>query len=101
MEWGKQCFRAVTAQSRLKKIMASPSKETDLRLFAEQLGCSLAATVNPNTGKHDGQEIIRRIQEAARSYRESCLWLVALTASVASVFSAIAAWSAILIGMRR
>ncbi|MDR3557356.1 MAG: hypothetical protein P4L55_21585 [Syntrophobacteraceae bacterium] len=99
MELVQQLFKAVTVQSRIKKIMVSPSKETDLRSLAAQLGCSLSSTVNPSTGKHDEQEIIRRIQEAARSYRESYLWLIALTASVASVFSAIAAWSAILVGM--
>lgn len=70
-------------------------RETQLRTFAKKLGCSLNSTYTEN-GKHLEEELVRRILEAIRSIRESRLWLLAFTSSFASVFSAVAAWLAVL-----
>ena len=40
-------------------------------------------------------ELQKRVLEAERSLRESRLWQIALTSSIASVVSAIAAWFAV------
>ena len=41
-------------------------------------------------------ELQRRVLEAERAHRESRLWLVAVIAAIASLFSAVAAWLAVL-----
>ena len=87
----------VNVQKKIKKIMAisdSDKREVALRELAMELGCSLSSTYTPD-GKHIEEEIIRRIQEAARSIRESRLWLIALISAIASAFSALAAWFAV------
>jgi len=79
------------------KIMAMSDKEkreVALRLLANKLGCSLSSTYISN-GKHLEDEVIRRIQEAARSIRESRLWWIALFSAIASALSALAAWFAV------
>ena len=87
----------MNAQRKIKKIMAMNDKEereVALRLLANQFGCSLASTYTSD-GKHLEDEIIRRIQEAARSIRESRLWWIALVSAIASALSALAAWFAV------
>jgi hypothetical protein len=69
-------------------------RETALRELARKVGCSLASTYT-SEGKHLEEELVRRIQEAAREERDSRLWWLALVSGVASVFSAIAAWLAV------
>ena len=69
-------------------------REVDLRLLANKIGCSLSSTYTSD-GKHLEDEIIRRIQEAGRSIRESRLWWIALVSASASLFSALAAWFAV------
>jgi len=54
-----------------------------------KLGCSFSPTASVE------EELIRRIQEAARSIRESRLWLIALASAIASALSALAAWLAV------
>jgi len=76
-------------------IKDSDKREITLREFAMELGCSLSSTYTPD-GKHIEEEVIRRIQEAARSIRESRLWLIALISGIASIFSALAALLAVL-----
>ncbi len=88
----------VNVQRQIKKIMTikdTGKREATLREFAMKLGCSLFSTYTPD-GKHIEEEVIRRIQETARSIRESRLWLIALISAIASVFSALAAWLAVL-----
>ena len=70
-------------------------REVALRELAQKLGCSLFSTYGGDGGKHLEEELIRRIQEAARSIRESRLWLIALISAIASVISALAAWHAV------
>ena len=41
-------------------------------------------------------ELQRRVLEAERANRESKLWLIAVIAAIASVFSAVAAWVAVI-----
>lgn len=87
-------------QRKTKKIMdmqiAPNEKDVELRKLAKKYGCSLDSTYD-SSGKHFTEEVIRRIQEADRSNRESFLWLVALISAIASAVSAIAAWCAILL----
>lgn len=47
---------------------------------------------------YDEEEIRRRIFTAEQSLRESRLWMIALASAIASVISAVAAWTAILFG---
>jgi hypothetical protein len=87
----------VFTQKRIKEIMSVKDmgeRESALRTLANELGCSLSSTYTPDA-KHLEEEVIRRIQEAARSIRESRLWLIALTSAFASVLSALAAWFAV------
>jgi len=83
-------------EKRLKRIMAleKEPREIELRKLAKELGCSLQSTYE-SSGKHIEEEVVRRIREAARSIRESRLWWIAIIATVASVFSALAAWFAV------
>jgi len=73
-------------------------RQIALRELADKLGCSLSSTYTPD-GKHIEEEMIRRIQEAARSIRESRLWLIALISAITSLFSALAAWFAVWKGL--
>ena len=87
----------VNVQKKIKEIMAigdRDKREVALRTLADKLGCSLSSTYTSD-GKHLEEEVIRRIQEAARSIRESRLWLIALISAIASIFSALAAWFAV------
>ncbi len=87
----------IFVQRKIKKIMSikdRDKREVALREFAVKLGCSLSSTYTSD-GKHLEEELIRRIQEAARSIRESRLWLIALISAIASLFSALAAWFAV------
>ena len=87
----------VNVQKKIKEIMAisdHDNRELALRTLADKLGCSLSSTYTSD-GKHLEEEVIRRIQEAARSIRESRLWLIALISAIVSVFSALAAWFAV------
>ncbi|MGB4781933.1 hypothetical protein [Candidatus Methylomirabilis sp.] len=69
-------------------------REVELRKLAAELGCSLSSTYGGSGDKQLEEEVIRRIQEAARSIRESRLWWIALIAAIASALSALAAWCA-------
>lgn len=83
-------------QNEIRRILSLPKKESEvaLRSLAQELGCTLSSTYY-GSGKHLTEEVIRRIQEAARTYRESYLWLIAVVAAFASLASAIAAWYAV------
>jgi hypothetical protein len=86
-------------QRRLRSIMAvqdSAKRESALRDLATQLGCSLASTYLAPSGKHLEEEVIRRIQEAAREERDSRMWWIAVISALAALFSAIAACVAVL-----
>lgn len=84
---------------RLQKIMKlNPrERETTLREYAQELGCSLSSSYTTE-GKHLEEEVVVRIHEAMRSIRESRTWWIAVIAALASVFSALAAWFAVIKG---
>ena len=84
-----------TIQRELKRILAMEKHDVPLRELAKSLGCSLSSSYTSD-GKHLEDEMVRRIQEAARSRRESSLWIIAVISAVASVVSALAAWFAII-----
>lgn len=87
----------INVQRKIKKIMSISDKEkreVALRSLANELGCSLSSTYTSD-GKHLEDEIIARIQEAARSIRESRLWWIAFASAIASALSALAAWFAV------
>lgn len=88
-------------QSRLAKITRIPDEEikkTELIKLARELGCSTNSLDDPSRGliKFLEEVLIQRIQEAARSWRESNLWLIALVSAISAVLSALAAWCAVL-----
>ncbi len=70
-------------------------RETALNKYAQELGCSLSS-IYTKESKHLEEEVVRRIQEAMRSIRESRMWWIALISALASVFSALAAWFAVM-----
>jgi hypothetical protein len=85
-------------QRRLQQIMKLNSKEkreVALNTYAQELGCSLSSMYT-SKGKHLEEEIVRRIQEAMRSIRESRMWLIAFISAIASVLSASAALMAVI-----
>ena len=71
-------------------------REVALRELATEVGCSLVSTYTGDGSKHLEDELIRRIQEADRTIRESRLWWFAVISAIASVVSALAAWAAII-----
>lgn len=83
-------------QKKLQNIMKLESKKREiaLREYAHELGCSLSSSYT-SEGNHLEEEMVRRIQEAIRSIRESRMWWIALISAIASVFSALAAWLAV------
>ena len=87
----------MNVQRRIKTIMAMERAErmTALRELAQKLGCSLTSTYSGDGSKHLEEEVVRRIQEAARSLREARLWWVAVFSAIASVISSLAAWTAV------
>lgn len=92
----KKIKRFFFVQNEIRKILSLPKEKSEvaLRSLAQELGCTLSSTYY-ESGKHLTEEVIRRIQEAARTYRESYLWLIAVIAAFASLASAIAAWCAV------
>jgi hypothetical protein len=91
MVWG--------VQRKVRQILSVSSRderEEKLRKLAQSLGGTLQSTYKAGPlHKHLEDEVIRRIQEAARESRDSALWWVAVLSAAASVISAFAAWVAI------
>lgn len=67
----------------------------ELKQYTQELGVSLSQLYDTH-GNIDEPELQRRVQEAERSLRENALWFVAVISAVASMISALAAWSAVL-----
>lgn len=87
-----------SVQRRLRSILStgnSVERETALRVLAQDLGCSLGSTYELHTGKHLEEEVVRRIQEAAREERATWLWWVAVISAAASLVSALTALIAV------
>jgi len=85
----------------LKKIMKIRDyneRSTALLRLAQKLGVSTTRSVNASTGRTEENIIIERIQQAYIVKQACKTWLIAVTASIASVLSAIAAWVAIFVG---
>lgn len=81
-------------QRKLRTILATSNvseRDAALRELAQDLGCSLGSLYEMQTGKLLEEEIVRRIQEAAREERASNLWWVAVISGLASVISALTA----------
>lgn len=72
-------------------------REVQLRELAKELGCSLSSTYGGDGSKHLEEELIRRIHDATRSIREARLWWIAVISAIASVVSALAAWTAVIL----
>jgi len=62
---------------------------------AEELGVSQHGLCTEKLGNINEALLQERVIEAEKSQREHRLWLIALISSVASAFSAIAAWVAV------
>ena len=93
-KWGGE----MNVQRRLKKIMAmkKDDRSSALRKLMGELGCSRSEIMYPSSGRDVEPEMVRRIQDAARSIREYRLWWIAFFSAIASVISALAAWTAVL-----
>ena len=79
---------------RLRTIMDLRRREQRhpaLKEHAQKLGCSLNALIDVR-GVLDEPELIRRIQEAERSRRESLQWIVVVGA-IAALVGALAVWA--------
>jgi hypothetical protein len=84
----------ISVQRRLRSILATSSvseRDAALRELARDLGCSLGSVYEMQTGKLLEEEVVRRIQEAAREERASNLWWIAVISAFASVVSALTA----------
>jgi hypothetical protein len=62
-----------------------------LKKEAEKYGVSLSELGGPE----NWAELQKRVMEAKRFSRESKYWIIALSSAIASIFSAAAAWYAI------
>ena len=84
----------VFMERKLRSIMRLDpgGRETSLREYAKELGCSLSSSYID--GKHLEADLVTRIREAIRSVRESRTWWIAFVSAIASVLSAFAAWVA-------
>lgn len=74
-----------------------PTDAGELERLAEKLGVSMfntAVTKYGQTGT-DTYEVQRRIRESIKDWRDGWLWLLALIAAAASLLSALAAWTAV------
>lgn len=88
----------VNVQRQIKRVMTikdRAEREVALRKLGVKFGCSFSPTASVE------EELIRRIQEAARSIRESRLWWIAFISAIASAFSAMAAWFAVFRALNR
>ncbi len=73
-----------------------PTDETEVLKLAEELGVSTHGTLNPDKGRYNIPELQNRIINAQRAIREGRLWWVAVISAIASMFSALAAWIAVM-----
>jgi len=73
-----------------------PTKECEVLKLAGKLGVSTHRTLNTETGLSNIPELQTRIINAQRAIREGRLWWVALISAIASMFSALAAWIAVM-----
>ena len=78
----------------MKKL---PDDDVKLRLLAQKFGVSLHGIFNTEKGLTNIPELQSRIINAQRSLRESRLWWIALFSAIASILSALASWTAVLI----
>ena len=61
--------------------LARNQRETALREYAQELGCSLSLSYTSDA-KHLEEEIVRRIQASMRSIRESRMWWIAFISAI-------------------
>lgn len=67
----------------------------ELEKEAEKLGVSLENSRNEDGSFREGA-IQARVREAKRAERENSLWIIVLVSAFTALFSAIAAWLAVL-----
>ena len=98
----REMIIVMTVDWRIKRIMQRypegiEGRSRELKELAKQVGAPLDGTEHQTVPTLVREhEVISRIREAARSHRESLLWIIALTSAIASVLSALAAWCAVL-----
>jgi hypothetical protein len=73
-----------------------PTDETEVLKLAEKLAVSTHGTLKTESGWSNIPELQSRIINAQRAIREGRLWWVALISAFASMFSALAAWVAVM-----
>jgi hypothetical protein len=73
-----------------------PTDETEVLKLAQDLGVSTHGTLKTESGWSNIPELQSRIINAQRAIREGRLWWVALISAIASMFSALAAWVAVM-----
>lgn len=81
----KEIMRIKSYDERVKKLVE----------YARELGVSLTRIVNANIGKTEENIVYERIQQALSLRQGHKTWMIALASSIASIFSAIAAWVAV------
>jgi hypothetical protein len=88
-----------SVQRKLRAILSmsnNAERGTALRTLAQELGCSLGSIYELQTGKLLEEEVVRRMQDAAREERDSRLWWVAFISAAAAVVSALTALIAVI-----
>ncbi len=73
-----------------------PTEEIEVLKLAQELGVSTHGTLKTETGRYNIPELQSWIINAQRAIREGRLWWVALISAIASMFSAMAAWIAVM-----
>lgn len=68
----------------------------ELKNEAKKLGLSEDGWYNQNDHSFREAAIQARVREAKKARRENQLWIIALISALASLFSALAAWFAVL-----
>ena len=91
-------FSALCYSKKLKDIMKLPKEKRDTKLkeFLISLGGSLTGLLNTKTGRYLEHGLVDRIINLVRLHREEKLWIIALLSAIASIFSALAAWFAVI-----
>ena len=73
-----------------------PTEETEVLKLAKEYGVSTHGTLKTASGLSNIPELQSRIINAQRAIREGRLWWVALISAIASMFSLLAAWVAVM-----
>ena len=82
----------------LEKIMQvkdEAERLIKLEHYGRKIGISYARMINMHTGKPEENMLVERIQQALSIRQGQRMWIIALCSAIASIISAVAAWTAV------